>query len=95
MRFGYWIEDCTNMDLSNYKIPEKSSVNSERAEILKIFVDRINSERKEAGYKKLPARVIAIKTSHLDLWDLKVFLGQCKEAKNFGAYFFFALRPRS
>lgn len=59
---------------------------SERAEIVKKFVDRLNEDRIKSGYKPLPASVYAIKMAETGLKtnsDLYWFWGFCNDAKHF------------
>ena len=51
------------------RITTPKAATSERAELIGLFTDKINAERKGTKYKKLPARAIAVKLSHLSVSD--------------------------
>lgn len=67
---------------------------SERDELVQTFTDRLNAVRKGTKWKPLACRVIAIKTSHLSLTELRDFEKDCQNAKSYSAYFFWALKPK-
>jgi hypothetical protein len=81
--------------LSKYKIPDKkSNVKSERADVLRQFLEELNLERALTSYPPLKANRLAVMLAHLDTWDLKLFLANCKQAKHFSKYFWFQLKTR-
>ena len=87
------------MDLTNYKAPtlvenRLDRIASERAEMLKKFLDRLNPERIMSKRRAFDARFIAVKLAHIPTGDLYAFYQQCEKAKNFGAYFWWALKPQ-
>ena len=68
---------------------------SERAEIVKKFVDKLNAEREQNNYKKLPAGFYAIKMAESGLktnHDLYWFLRFCEDAQNFSKCWWWALK---
>jgi hypothetical protein len=81
--------------LSKYKVPDKKSdVKSERADLLRQFLEELNLERNLTSYPTLKASRLAMMLAHLDTWDLKLFLANCKEAKHFSKYFWYQLKIR-
>jgi hypothetical protein len=82
--------------LSIYKETEKQTFEkSERAEIVKKFVTRLNEERTANGFKKLPASFYAIKMAEAGLkdeTDLYWFLRYCEDAQNFSKTWWWSLR---
>lgn len=73
---------------------KNEKITSERQSVVSEFVDRINKNRAETGYKPMKSSKIAVSMAHLDLWDLRIFLGRCKEAKNFSAYWWYNLKVK-
>lgn len=64
-----------------------------REEQLNKFLDRLNYARKEDGFSPLSYGRIAKATQHIPDGDLHAFYQQCVSAKNFGRYFWWALKP--
>ena len=84
-----------SMVLKNYKtrkVSEKDKITNERQAVLKEFVEAVNADRDGIKYKKLPPSAIAVKLSHLNMFDLKYFLASCKEAKSFSSHFWYSLK---
>lgn len=86
--------------LENYKVQKKESFypKSERAEIIKKFVDRLNDDRKSSGRKALGANVYAIKMAEAGLksnQDLYWFYRYCDDAKNFSSCWWWSLNPKN
>lgn len=78
-------------------LTQKSRIKSERADIIRQFLEEINKERIGTKYKQLTGRAVAIKLGHLkDNGTLYYFLSECKDYKNrngsFSKYFFGALK---
>ena len=76
----------------NYQLPEVKRFNrkedlSQRASLIKEFLERLNKEREGTTWKPLTARAVAVKLGHLDTWDIGIFLAKCKEAKSFTGCF--------
>lgn len=72
-----------------------SKISNERQEIIKQFLDALNSDRK--GYKPLSPAFISMKMSDAGLksnHDLYMFLGRCREAKSFGACWWGSLKVK-
>jgi len=75
------------------KLPVKKK-GSERAELIKFFVDNL----KQKNGKPFSARMIAIKLSHLSLEDIRYFISMCKDIKNrrgqeaMQKYFWFSIK---
>jgi len=59
------------------KIPERKKT-SERSELISFFVDTLRNKQN----KKFPAKMIAIKLSHLSLQDLYYMISVFKDAHN-------------
>ncbi len=75
----------------------KEPVLSERSELLKKFVDRLNSDRVSSGRKPLKAGVYAIKMYQSGLksnGDLYWFYGYCNDAKNFSSCWWWSLKAQ-
>jgi hypothetical protein len=53
---------------------------SERADLIRQFVEKINACRAGTKYKLVEPRVIAVKTAHLNMAELKEFYRSCSEA---------------
>lgn len=77
--------------LDRFKRPT-TKANSQRAEIISQFVDGYNAN---TNTRKASPRTIAVRLAHLSQQDLDAFLKQCKTARNFAAYFNWALKPQS
>lgn len=78
--------------LDRFKTPQ-TNIRSERAEIIKQFVDGINIERINTKYKPVTPRAVAIKLGHIkDKRDLYYFLKKCQNADSFGKCFFGCLK---
>jgi hypothetical protein len=80
-----------------YQIGKKNDgfQQSERAEIVKKFVDRLNQERTFAGFNPLKPSVYAIKMADAGLktnQDLYWFYRYCDDAKSFGKCFWWSLK---
>lgn len=78
---------------------QKQKAKSERADIIRQFVEAINLERDGRKYKKLTPYYVAMKLSHIKKkGDLYYFLSQCKDYKerkgSFSKYFWWAIRPQ-
>lgn len=83
--------------MPSYEV-KKSTVNSERASIIKEFVDTINITRpctylvdgKKKTLQKVTARAIAVRVGYLKKnSDLYFLLSLCKQSNNFTKSFFF------
>jgi len=75
------------MNLNNYKETLFNRINTSkicnrRQELLKDIVENINIEREGTKYKKISAKIVAIKCSHLKEKDLEYFISICKDYKN-------------
>lgn len=76
-----------------YRRGLKSKTASERAELIEKFLTRLNKAREGTPYPPLKPAAIAFKLSHIPTSDLYAFYKECERAKNFGAYFWWALNP--
>lgn len=70
-----------------------NTCNSERATLLKDFIDVLNSERVSSGFKPLSKKFYAVKMSHLSVSDMYAFYSECKHAKSFSKFWWWALKP--
>ena len=76
--------------LRSYK-PRKSKWNFKcrRQELIQIFVDRINIERKNTNFPPVTAkRLNSQYLWALNTFDLEVFFKECSASENFGKKFF-------
>jgi len=78
------------------KLPEEVRRCSERSELIKFFVDTLRNKQN----KKFPAKLIAIKLSHLSTADLYYFISVCKDIDNrkgreaMSKFFWWSLRSK-
>lgn len=63
---------------------------SERADLVKVFVNRV---RNKEG-KKYPAAVIAMKLAHVKTDELYYLIDECSKAKSFGALFWYLITKK-
>jgi hypothetical protein len=83
-----------SFDISKFTNREPSKIKSQRAEVLKMFVDRLNAER-TGKCKPLPASFYAVKMSMLSVQDLREFYGYCDEAQNFSKTWWWSTNPKN
>lgn len=75
------------------KIETSRETLNKRQATLKKFLEKLNKDRKENGYKPLTGQRIAVMLSHLDQWDLDAFYASCEEkGKNFSKFFWWSLK---
>lgn len=79
--------------LEAYRPPVKSKITNERQLIIKEFLDRLNSDR--GGRPPLAPGFVGMKMRYMTTSQLKQFLGDCKYAKNFSSYWWWALNPKN
>lgn len=65
-----------------------------RHKFIDICVQRINEERAGTKYKKVSAKLIAIKTAHLSQDDLGYLVKQCQQKSNFSKMFYGLLKVK-
>lgn len=73
----------------------KTKLTSERQEILKLFVDKLNEDR--GTRKALSPGFISMKMVDAGMrtnGDLYTFYAECKERKNFGKYWWWSLTSK-
>lgn len=84
--------------LEKYQTKTESNIVNKRQWLIKEFVDELNKERKGTKLKNVTGKMIAIKLSHLNEFDLSYFLSECRDYKHrkgsFGKMFFGALKNR-
>lgn len=68
---------------SKYQFPVKSRA-TERGEILKSILEKVNKEREGTKYKPLTLKGLAVKLSHLDVSSLCYLTSICKDYENRG-----------
>lgn len=83
--------------LEKYKLPEKKSLKnrSERGDLLEKFVDRLNSDRVSAGFRKLGFATYIKKMSDAGIKSLQQlyrFYGNCEDASNFSKYWWWYIK---
>ena len=78
------------------QIPKKPALKSERAELVKFFVDAINQQRIGTKYKPVTGRHIAIKLSHIPKNDLYYMISTMKDLGGEKAvkWFWYSIRPK-
>lgn len=81
------------------KREQRKLARSERAEIIKQFLEELNAERDGVKYKKLTPYVVAYQLSHIKKKsDLYAFLSMCRDRKmrgeSFGKFFWWSLKPK-
>ena len=85
------IGNMERLNFSAYKIPEKKNVISERAEVIGLFLTKLNSER--GKYPPLKASRVAVMLSTIkSVKDLRAFYGECLAAKNFSSYYWWRFK---
>jgi hypothetical protein len=72
----------------------RTNANSERAELIGQFTNRINSERAGTKYKELNPKFIAVKLGHLRTNEIRDFYKVCSNGGCFSKVFFGALKVR-
>lgn len=77
--------------IEDYSFSEKKKDKSlpEIQEIIKQFVDKINTDRKEHGYKPYPESFIASRmylAGYKTKSQMKMLHGSCNDSVNFGAF---------
>ena len=68
---------------------------TQRNEVIKKFVDRLNADRRKVGFKELSPRFYAIKMAQSGLksvWDLEWFYAYCDDAQNFSSTWWWSLK---
>lgn len=84
--------------IESYKLKDKSQYQkSERAELVKKFVDRLNAERVSSKYKALPPSFYAVKMADAGLktnQDLYWFYRYCDDAKSFSKCWWWSLKAK-
>lgn len=89
------ISETLKLYIENAEKRKDNFEKSERAEIVKKFVFKLNDARKQANYKPLPASFYAIKMAESGLktnTDLYWFFRYCEDAKDFGKTWWWSLR---
>ncbi len=77
------------------KKEEQNKIRSERASIIKLFLERLNLERIGSTYKPLTGGFVSMmmpKVKFKTNGDLYTFFCQCKDAKNFSKYWWWSLK---
>lgn len=72
----------------------KTGPNSERAELIGKFTDRLNESRKGSQFKPLTYPAIAFKLSHLSVSDLYFLWSTCDKADNFSKIFWWSIKVK-
>jgi hypothetical protein len=76
--------------------PQQQLFRSERDELLSKFLshDLKLRDHKTKQLRPITDRELAIKLSHIPTGDLHAFYKQCENARSFGRYFWWALKPQ-
>lgn len=87
------------------KFYEVKRPRSERASVVKMFLDRLLAERgdeefyvkdgKRISLKPINARTVAIRLGHIPTNELYYVYSICKDARSFGKMFWFMTRTRT
>lgn len=77
------------IDFNSYIVKKQEKPYSERASIVKEFIEILNNSRKPPFKPLTPAR-IGMLLSPIKTKDLYSFLADCKNAKNFSSYFWWS-----
>lgn len=78
------------IDLSKYQNKPKTKI-SQRAEIVGMFLEKLNSERGKYPPLK-PARIAMLLSPIKEVSNLRAFFGECNNSKNFASYFWWRLK---
>lgn len=87
------------MNLETYTPPkiERSKITNERQNLLKMFLDvKVDGimVRKGSTFVPISPSRLGFALSHIPTEDLYAFYKQCENAKHFGKYFWWALKPQ-
>jgi len=80
------------MDLSKYEVKKNKSITNERQLILKEFLDILNPPRIKDGFPPLAPQRLGVMFAGISNHDLKIFMADCRYAKNFAKYFWWKLK---
>ena len=81
--------------LEKYLQPtQKPLFQSERAELIDRFVQRLNQARVGTKYKPLTPRAVAVWLSYIPTEELYPFFRKCENAKSFSKLFWWHVKPR-
>ena len=83
-----------SLSLKTYQIQKPKKKGSERAEIVGMFLERLNAER--GTFKPLTAARVGMMLSVFKTTgEMRQFYGSCNDAKCFSKYFFWSLNPKN
>lgn len=80
-----------------YKDQKEEIKISERSELVKRFIDKLNTNRVDNGFKKLPASFYAIKMADAGLKevsDLYWFYRYCEDGRDFSKTWWWSLKVK-
>lgn len=85
----------SSTNLERYSCNADSKIKSAWQELVGRFADRINADRQQAGYKKLPYTYFAMKLGDTKMthWECEQFYSECDRSGCFGKVFFGKLKP--
>lgn len=87
--------DIKTIYSTRHKTYEEAVVRSERGELAEKFRARLNETRKGAGFAQItPARMMML-VQGIPNDDLYAFYRQCEQAKNFSAFFWWSVKPKT
>lgn len=80
---------------TGYKVSTVKSRRSERGDLIDVFYERMNAERKRQGYKEWTKSSVAYFLSIYTTQQLYFLRMKCENAKNFGATFNYFIFPKN
>lgn len=85
------LQSSLSTRLQSLKESPKSKARSERGELIGIFLETLNADRKPP-FKPLTAARVGMLLSPIKTKDLHAFLADCKYASNFSKYFWWCFK---
>ena len=70
----------------------KSKITNERQLVIKEFLDTLNKDREGTKYPPIAPQRLGVMLGHINTYDLKIFLADCRYANHFSKYFFYKLK---
>jgi len=79
--------------LKNYKLHKpKSKITNKRQEVIKMFLDRLNEDRKDTKYPPLKPQRLGVMFAYTTTDQLYRFYGDCADTNNFSSYFWWKFK---
>lgn len=76
----------------DFSVKPKSKITNERQELIKEFIENTYITSKESEYVHPDAIVIGVQVKDWSTNDLRDFLKECKQAKNFSSFFWYKIK---